>query len=65
MHPDIPPRVSAGAEDILERFGAVAGHDNLVEDVVFFESAQGQNLVVGVVFNQQDDLLMHGRFVPA
>ena len=42
--------------------GAVADHHHFVEDVVFSECAQGKQLVVGVVFNQQNHLLIHGWF---
>ena len=47
--------VLAGAEEIVQRLHAVVGDDDLVQDVALLEGEQGQFLVVGIVFDQQDD----------
>src|SRR5581483_6492075 len=56
--------VGAGGEKIIERLGAVARDHHFVLDVVFLERAQGQRFVVRIVFDQQNDFVVHKTSLP-
>ena len=43
-------------EEKIERLDPVARDYDLVGEIVLFERAQGQRLVIGIVFDQQDQL---------
>ena len=49
---DIPLGPLPATEKIVERFDPVFRDDDVVGDVRFFESAQRQQHVVGIVFDQ-------------
>jgi hypothetical protein len=49
--------VRAQAKEIVQRLGAIARDDDVVLDVVLLERAEGQRLVVGVVLDEQNDLV--------
>jgi hypothetical protein len=51
--------MAALAEDELDRFRAVAHHDDLVRHLGLAQRAHRQLLVVGIVFHQQDHLVGH------
>ena len=54
----ISARVRSGAEEVVERGGPVARDDDLVRDAALLEGQDRQLLVAGVVFDEQDDLVM-------
>src|ERR1043165_3021254 len=58
-HPGITSGKGAGAEQIIQRLGAVTNQHHLVEDVPLLQSADRQVGVVGVVFHEQNDLVLH------
>ena len=54
----VPVRVRPWHEEVVERLGPVAHDDHGVVDVALAEGPQGQQLVVGVVLDEQDDALV-------
>jgi len=56
----IAPGVSAGAEEEIDRFAAVAGDDDLVREVGLAQRAQGKFLIVRIVLDEEDYLLFDG-----
>src|SRR3569832_2299152 len=49
--------ITAGAEQEFQRLLAVACDHHVVAEVVLLQGAQGECLVVGIVFDQQDDIV--------
>ena len=54
----IPVCVAALRKQVVQRLDSIVRHDNLVQDVVLLQRTQGQCLVVGVVLDQQYDLVV-------
>src|SRR6266446_745307 len=52
-----PADVLAGAEKIVQSFLAVADDDQLVQYIALLERSLGELDVVGIVFNEQDDVV--------
>src|SRR3712207_3331590 len=55
----VPAGVRARAEEVVEGLDAVAGNHHLARDVVLPERPQREELLVGVVLDQQYDLVRH------
>jgi hypothetical protein len=49
--------VSAGAEEVVDRFAAVAGDDDVVREVGLAQRAQCKFLIVRIVLDEEDYLL--------
>jgi hypothetical protein len=45
--------------EIIDSLGTVAGHHDLVVNVVLGEGPDGQGLIIGVIFHQQDTPVAH------
>src|SRR6266850_2159116 len=58
----IAPGVSAGAEEEIDRFGAVASDDDFVREVGLAQRAQCKFLIVRIVLDEEDRLVSHGGF---
>jgi len=56
----IAPGVSAGAEEEIDRFAAVASDDNLVREVGLAQRAQRKFLVARIVLDEENYLLSDG-----
>src|SRR6266850_2454606 len=56
----IAPGVSAGAEEEIDRFAAVASDDNLVREVGLAQRAQRKFLVARIVLDEENHLLSDG-----
>ena len=57
--------MGAAREQVVEGLDPVAGDDDLVRDVVLSERPQGEQLVVGIVFDQEYDACRSSRLAPA
>src|SRR5215203_4814795 len=55
----IPSRIGAAREQVIEGLDPIVGHNDLVVDAGFPERPQGEQLVVGIVLDQEDDLGAH------
>ena len=55
----VPPRVGAACEQVIESLDPIVGHHDLVTDAGLLERPQGEQLVVGVVLDEEDDLVTH------
>src|SRR5215203_5764250 len=55
----IPPRIGTACEQVIEGLGPIVGHHDLVPEAGLLERPQGEQLVVGVVLDQEDDLGTH------
>src|SRR5215211_1806763 len=51
--------MGAAREQVIERLDPIAGDHDLVLDAGLLERPQGEQLVVGVVLDQEDDLAAH------
>src|ERR1700751_4789545 len=49
----------AGAKEIVQSLAAVARNHYFVANIVFFQRTKGEQLIVGIVFHQQNDLVVH------
>src|SRR6185369_14075313 len=54
----------AFAEEQIQRFSPVAGYENIIQEMIFFQGANGQGYIIRVVFHQQDCLFFHDSASP-
>ena len=52
-------RIGAPWEQVVECLSTITRYYNFVEDVVLLQCAEGEGLVVRVVFHQKDGLVLH------
>ena len=53
-------QIRAGWEEIVERLSTITRDDDFVEDLVLFQCAKRECLVIGVVFHQKNGFVLHG-----
>ena len=58
---EVAPREGAGAEKVVHRLLAVAGHDDLVHDVVAAQRPERKALIVLIVLDQENELAIVSR----
>src|SRR5246127_5056641 len=49
----------AGAKEIVQSLAAVARNHHFVANIVFFQRTKGEQLIVGIVLHQQNNLVVH------
>src|SRR5215218_9405528 len=55
----IPSRIGAACEQIIEGLDPIVGHHDLVPEAGLLERPQGEQLIVGVVLDQENNLGAH------